>query len=294
MNRWILVLLLCVMTRVIFADWDRTSCPTESCLQQGVSDATQVSVPGNTALPTGGTSFIPPQGNPSRWRQQASALTQQSGLDWVARDFSHLDTASAQSLRQQVDSTQTTTTVDPVSCSDGSCLQALLPTHPATASSRSSTKLYLSMMQSMQQERDPSGLTVFPGKAVDCVDNGTLVGSSHCCHSGVGALQSFWRRACSPVDQMIEQAREAGTATYMGAWKSCAAHTAFGICIRRQQHYAFCIWPSVLARIVQEQGHAQLGQNLSATCAGLTLNPDQLARIRLDQLDYRDYWAHQP
>ncbi len=295
MNRRCWFLLLGLQLSGAFAGWDTAPCSSTSCLRQGVSDAAQAQqVSGNVELATGTAGFVPPQGDPSTWNQQAMGPVQQNDLGWVTNDFSHLDASSAQSLRQQVETIKTTTPMDPISCAHGTCLQGLLPKSSATSDAQRTTRLYLGMMQSMQQERDASGLTVFPGRAVDCVDNGTLVGSTHCCRSGVGALQTIWRRGCSSVDRLIEQARQAGTATYIDGWKSCAAHTAFGICIRRQQHYSFCLWPSVLARIVQEQGRAQWGQKVPRSCSGLTLNPDQLAQIKLDQLDYHDYWVHQP
>ncbi len=291
--------------------WDQAQCNGGNCLQQGVMDgqstpglqglASQVNNPAyqpcleNPAHPLCAGqvpgAFMPGSlsANPAQWANQARSGLRNSAVAWATQPASRAlgaDQAVYQGVQQQA---QQLAAQQNLPCTGGQCWKNLLPTTVAPAKDRQNTLTALDMLQAMQTQRDPAGLAVFPGKYADCADTGTLVGSSKCCSGGTGALQSFWHQSCSAAEQQIQQAKNSGSASYLGSWSSCV-RKSLGVCLRHEQHYAFCLWPGKLARLIQEQGHAQWGQALPWTCAGLTLShPDQLALIDFNKLDLSSY-----
>ena len=168
-------------------------------------------------------------------------------------------------------------------CQQGLCFLNLSP-KKSTQNSPFMTQIGISMMQSAGHSL--SLLRVFAGRRMDCTDTGSLIGSNKCCSGGEGALQSFWGQGCSLNARAIIAAKNHGRASFLGAWQSCSGALPWGGCLKSIRHYAFCLWPNQVTRIIQEQGRRQLGESLYADCRGFRLQPNQLAKIDFNTLDF--------
>ncbi|HNJ87116.1 MAG TPA: conjugal transfer protein TraN, partial [Agitococcus sp.] len=65
-----------------------------------------------------------------------------------------------------------------------------------------------------------------------------------------------------------------------------------GICVEKLIHYEYCVWPSKLARMVQDQGMAQLGQAITNACRGFKLNsPNEISMLDFSKIDLSEYFT---
>lgn len=126
---------------------------------------------------------------------------------------------------------------------------------------------------------DPDKLTVFKGTRYGCTK--AIFGISNCCTPhGFPLLGS-----CGPDAKILKQQREKGVCHYAGTY--CATKALF-VCIEERQIY--CCYGSKLARILQEQGRAQLGlawaEPKKEQCAGFTV--DQFSHLDLSRMDFSE------
>ncbi|NNM50688.1 MAG: conjugal transfer protein TraN, partial [Pseudomonadales bacterium] len=283
-----------IMTNLpVMAGWDQSLCEGKDCLQQGVTGAeanaslAQLQTGGGSIQvdpcqrvqasgrrSCGGQVFFGVPSFPastSALQMRAQQQLPQSGLSWVAAGAGKsvaLRPGPGSPELMQVMLAKKAAHTQSVPCANASCWQGLLPVQTASPGALPRTATYLALMQSMQNQMDPVHMTVFQGQYAECVDAGTLVGSSKCCSGGRGALQTFWKQSCSSTELSIQQAKQDDRASYLGGWSSCSVKLPWGGCLKWLHHEAFCLWPGVLARIIQEQGRAQWGQKVSPPCAG--------------------------
>ena len=125
---------------------------------------------------------------------------------------------------------------------------------------------------------------IFKGDIMRCTKK--AAGISNCCKdSGWG--NSIGITSCSEEEKALGDAKEDKLTISLGEY---CAEKVFGICIRKKKSY--CAFSSKLARIVQEEGKAQLGLNFGSAknpdCSALT--PHQLQLIDMDSMDFSDFY----
>lgn len=144
---------------------------------------------------------------------------------------------------------------------------------------------YLGAIDAMAKDLDPTALTIFNGTARSCTK--ASLGFYNCCKdSGWGT--DLGLAQCSESEQILAQQSLAGQCHYVGSYCS---NEVLGICTSRG--YAYCCFNSKLARIIQEQGRAQLGISFGAAeapdCRGLT--PEEIERIDFARIDFSEFYA---
>lgn len=94
---------------------------------------------------------------------------------------------------------------------------------------------------------------------------------------------------CSEDEQILAMKRGQKLCYRVGSWCS---NKILGSCETKKQ--GWCCFPSVLGRIVNEQGRAQLGKGWgsakSPNCAGFT--EDELQLLRFDEMDLSEFLSH--
>lgn len=178
---------------------------------------------------------------------------------------------------------------DTLVCPDGKCYDAYKQTGDATPDFLKAAS-YLAAMEDMRKEFDPDAVTVWKGEFQSCSVNTTLIGSDQCCTGGSGTINSLGK-TCNATEQKIIDARNAKKVTFLRSWKQCTQQV-LGACVNELTHYEFCLWPSKLARIVQDQGRPMLGQTVAPPCPGFLLqNPNEFEGIDWSRIDFSEYYS---
>jgi conjugal transfer mating pair stabilization protein TraN len=164
-------------------------------------------------------------------------------------------------------------------CADGECGAAATESQEFM---QAATALELSQQLSSQLAEKP--LSVFNGSAKRCKQNRFLAISDCCNQNGWGV--DIGLKRCDQDSKILGLARQAKRSTYVGSHKS-------GGLFDRRRYETHCVWPSQLARLVVEQGKAQLGQGFGHSqtpdCGGLTV--DDLNSINFDAMDLSPAYA---
>lgn len=178
---------------------------------------------------------------------------------------------------------------DTLVCPDGKCYDAYKQPADATQDFLKAAS-YLAAMDDMRKEFDPDNVTVWKGEFKECSVNKTLIGSDQCCQGGAGTINHLGK-SCNQTETQINQARDNKTVTFIRSWDECTQEVA-GVCINKLTHFEFCLWPSKLARIVQDQGRPMLGQQVAAPCPGFRLqNPNEFEGIDWSRINFSDFYA---
>lgn len=162
-------------------------------------------------------------------------------------------------------------------CSGGSCWETSTPPNGDFAFAVASLEARNQAAAGM----DPANLRIFVGNANSCdIDS---YGLRSCCNEA-GDLIS-----CPQSDRTTVQLRKAGLCHEVGNY--CHDRDFFGGCISRR--YMYCCFPSMLGRIVQEQGRPQLprdwGRPEQPNCEGFTVEEFQhLDWSRIDLSEFFD------
>lgn len=131
------------------------------------------------------------------------------------------------------------------------------------------------------------GVSIFKGSSEHC--NRTIFGAKNCCTASPSGWGKGIVKGCPASAAKLAQARQAGMAHYVGTF--CAEKAFFGSCLRKQE--VWCVFPSKLARIVQEQGRPQMGIGWGAAqgpnCRGFT--PQELQRLDFSRMDLSEFYA---
>jgi len=117
---------------------------------------------------------------------------------------------------------------------------------------------YMGILNAISKNLTPGNLTIFPGVPSWCVHPVfSNVFTTNCCNENLTKKQaatiSF--NSCSQNALNLDAARRANRAVYLGQW--CNDKALF-ICLSRKQGY--CVFSSVLSKIIQQQGREQLAQ----------------------------------
>jgi conjugal transfer mating pair stabilization protein TraN len=195
-----------------------------------------------------------------------------------------------------------------VYCIDGSCTQ--LPTSPAP--DLANALVAMNAMKDANQQFDANKLTIFDGDATGC--HKPLFGLVNCCAGKVSGLLTGAAAAsaaiglasgnpamllglvtqflplfmCSGEEMQLDVKDRMGLCHYVGEY--CSEKALF-VCTTMRKSY--CCYQSKLARVIQEQGRAQLGLDFgspqSPTCTGFTV--DQFSKLDLSKMDFSEVFA---
>lgn len=195
-----------------------------------------------------------------------------------------------------------------VYCLDGSCTQ--LPKSPSPDLAKA--LVAMNAMNDAKSQFDAQALTIFAGAATGC--HKPLFGLVNCCAGKVSGLLSGASAAlafagllsgnytfllgmvtqflvlflCSKEEMLLDVKDRLGLCHYVGEY--CSSHFLF-VCATERKTY--CCYQSKLARVIQEQGRAQLGLNFgtakNANCSGFTV--DQFSKLDLSKMDFTEVFA---
>ena len=138
---------------------------------------------------------------------------------------------------------------------------------------------FLNVLQRASKDKDVKVKNVFLGMERSC--SKTLASSLffNCC-SDDGLLTAIGLVHCSPEAVDLQNRLQRGQAKYVGSYCKNSI-PIIGICLQKVKSY--CVFKSKLARIIHEQGRAQLGIGwggaAAPNCRGFTL-------LELRQLDF--------
>jgi conjugal transfer mating pair stabilization protein TraN len=143
----------------------------------------------------------------------------------------------------------------------------------------------LSTIDSAADEYNESGEYIFTGTKKSC-DN-EIVGFSNCCADDGWGID-LGLASCTQEEKELGEAKSKNEVVYVGSY--CEKDT-LGVCITHRK--AYCVFPSVLDRIIQEQGrgnqlHISFGTGENPNCRGIT--PDELQAINFDLIDFTDFY----
>ncbi|WP_435250633.1 type-F conjugative transfer system mating-pair stabilization protein TraN (plasmid) [Vibrio sp. nBUS_14] len=127
---------------------------------------------------------------------------------------------------------------------------------------------------------------IFTGQGQTCSKK--IAGIANCCKDG-GWGTDIGLARCSEQEKALGKAKEDKLTIYLGSY---CAEKVLGKCIRKKQ--AYCLFDSLLARIVQQQGvQGQLGLSLGTprapVCGAIT--PEQMQQINFEDIDFSDFFA---
>ncbi len=117
---------------------------------------------------------------------------------------------------------------------------------------------YMGILDAISKDMTPGNLTIFPGQFQQCKDpilNGFI--SNNCCNLNLTGKGGNLIDKCTASEQQLTAARRAHRTYYLGRF--CDSRIPLiGLCVIHEQGY--CVFDSVLAKIIQVQGREQLAQ----------------------------------
>lgn len=129
------------------------------------------------------------------------------------------------------------------------------------------------------------GLTIFSGEGLKC--GKSIGGLSNCCKDS-GVLNDLNLTRCNADEKKLATEQSQKACHYIGTY--CSNKSLFG-CLEKKM--AYCCYGSVLARIVEEAGHDQLGKTWGDAkgpqCGGFSIAEFQA--IDLTNVDFSDFYS---
>lgn len=143
----------------------------------------------------------------------------------------------------------------------------------------------MAVASEIAEQIDQENLMIFEGDSKQCKKK--LAGFSNCCKDG-GWGTDLGLDNCSNEEKELGLLKEAQRVQYVGRY--CSDDSIFG-CLAKSSVY--CTYPSKLARIVIQQGKAQLNQGFgtatSPNCAGFSV--DELESLNFDAMDLSEFYS---
>jgi conjugal transfer mating pair stabilization protein TraN len=195
-----------------------------------------------------------------------------------------------------------------VYCIDGSCTQLPRSASPDLAK----TLVAMNAMKEADQQFDAKSLTIFDGESAGC--HKPLFSLVNCCAGKVSGLLTGATAAtamlglasgnyamvlglttqflplfmCGSEEIRLDVKDRMGLCHYVGEY--CSEKALF-VCTTMRKSY--CCYRSKLARVIQEQGRAQLGLDFgnpqAPACTGFTV--EQFSRLDLSKMDFAEVFA---
>lgn len=144
---------------------------------------------------------------------------------------------------------------------------------------RAATQLNM-VMEMGTDEFDRQSMRIFSGEWRACPIR--FLGGQNCCTDS-GVLIEVGLAGCTDGEVELAEAREEGVTHYLGEF---CAKRILGICRRRDR--AWCVFTSMLGRILHQQARPQLGIDWSG-CDGFTVA--EIQRIDFDRLNLSEFTA---
>jgi conjugal transfer mating pair stabilization protein TraN len=196
-----------------------------------------------------------------------------------------------------------------VYCLDGSC--TTLPTSPTPDLGKA--LVAINAMGDAKGQFDPNALTIFNGNSAGC--HKPLFGLVNCCAGKVSGMLTAASSAtalagiltggygfllsmvtqflvtflCSQQEMLLDVQDRMGLCHYVGEY--CSQKALF-VCTTERLSY--CCYQSELARVIQEQGRAQLGMDFGTpknpSCGGFTVA--QFSQLDLSKMDFSEVYAN--
>lgn len=179
-------------------------------------------------------------------------------------------------------------------CKDGSCTDTNYT--PISDAERNSDLSNVSAVQEAANEETPTAVSnnynaminnmqTFKGSAYKCRDMATHY--DNCC-SDSGWGQKIGLAGCNQEENDLWTKKGQSVCVYVG--KYCS-HKDLGVCTEHKKSY--CCFPTLMARIIQQQGRPQLGWNFgkndSPSCQGFT--PTDLQLIDFSRINFSEFYA---
>ncbi len=143
----------------------------------------------------------------------------------------------------------------------------------------------IAVANEIAEQIDQENLTIFEGDSKKCKKK--LAGFSNCCKDG-GWGTDLGLDNCNNEEKELGLLKEAQRVQYVGRY--CSDDSIFG-CLAKSSVY--CTYPSKLARIVIQEGKAQLSQGFGAAtspnCAGFSVN--ELESLNFDAMDLSEFYS---
>lgn len=178
---------------------------------------------------------------------------------------------------------------DTLVCPGGNCYDQYKTTEDSTPDFLQAAS-YLAAMQDMKSQFDPAAASVWKGEYKSCTVNVTLIGSDQCCTGGSGTINTLGK-TCNTTETQINQARNDERTSFLGSITYCTQQV-LGVCVNKERAYNYCVWPSKIARIVQDQGRPLMGQTVAPPCPGFSLqSPNEFALIDWSRIDFSGYYT---
>jgi conjugal transfer mating pair stabilization protein TraN len=195
-----------------------------------------------------------------------------------------------------------------VYCLDGSCTQ--LPTSPSP--DIANALVAINAMGDATKQLNTTNLTIFDGTATGC--HKPLFGLVNCCAGKVSGMLTAASSAvalagiltgnyafllgmvtqflviflCSQAEMLLDVEDRMGLCSYIGEY--CSQKALF-VCTTKRLTY--CCFQSKLARVIQEQGRAQLAKNFGTPqnpdCSGFTIAEFQ--KLDLSKMDFSEVFS---
>lgn len=144
--------------------------------------------------------------------------------------------------------------------------------------------VFAEVKKEMEQsnEFDVTKLEIFKGKRMSCSKNVADHLMYDCCFSYAGLAKQMNLTKCTADEIGLAEMREHGLCHYVGSYEE----KMLDLWKSRDEH-VFCCFPSKLSRIVQEEGHKQLGRSWGEAkepnCKGFTT--DELSQLNFSKMD---------
>lgn len=134
------------------------------------------------------------------------------------------------------------------------------------------------VMEMGGEEFDRNSMRIFSGEWEFCTIR--FLGAQNCCRDS-GVLLEGGLASCNAHELELAEARSEGVTHYLGEY---CAKRILGICRRRDR--AWCVFTSLLGRILHEQARPQLGMGWE-NCDGFTVS--QIQRIDFDRVNLSEF-----
>ncbi len=168
---------------------------------------------------------------------------------------------------------------DQTYCLDGACFDTSYEPSQDFALAVS----HLGAVDAVVKDFDKENMRIFTGQSLRC--GKTQLGFSNCCKDN-GWGVDIGLANCSEQEKLLGMKRQSGQCHYVGSYRR-------GNIFNRRKYYRYCCFNSKLARIIQQQGRAQLGIGWGSarnpSCRGFT--PEELTRIDFSRIDFREFYA---
>ena len=170
-------------------------------------------------------------------------------------------------------------------CLDGSCN----PPKYETDDSFNQSATFLTAAFESARNLDPNDETIFKGERLEC--SILKANAKDCCKDNGWGLDMHLAH-CSDAEKRLGVARQNNLVIPTGHYCYTRKRHPFGSTCT-DTHYTFCVFPSRLAKIIQEQGrlgqlHIGFGEGQNTNCSGIS--PDQLQRIPFERINFSEFF----